>query len=197
MNNPVFSSFLYPDDAVNNANFRDIARQCRSVNVKKNDFLLRQGEVCRQVLYVEKGLLRQYSVDEKGKEHVLMFAPENWFAGDRGSIFFSEASSYFIQALEDSRIMLIEESLILKMAKENPAFLEFNNRLLHNHIRSLQKRITLLLSSTAEQRYLDFINIYPDILVRVPQAMVASYLGITPESLSRVRKELAVKNFRR
>ena len=87
--------------------------------------------------------------------------------------------------------------LSYKLAEQNKSFLKFNNKLLHNHIRHLQKRITQLLSATAEERYLDFIKIYPDILLRVPQSMVASYLGITPESLSRVRKDLAVQHFKK
>ena len=89
----------------------------------------------------------------------------------------------------------MDENILLTLSKSDPQFLEFNNKLLHNHIRHLQKRITQLLSATAEERYLDFIKIYPDLLLRVPQTLIASYLGITPESLSRVRKELASKNF--
>ena len=91
---------------------------------------------------------------------------------------------------------MLEEELLVRLSQEDQAFNEFNNKLLHNHIRQLQKRINLLLSATAEERYLDFIEIYPDLLLRVPQTMVASYLGITPESLSRVRRVLATKNFK-
>jgi CRP-like cAMP-binding protein len=83
-----------------------------------------------------------------------------------------------------------------KLSDKFPSFIDFNNRLLHNHIRHLQKRINLLLSASAEDRYLQFVKMYPDIMLRVPQTMVASFLGITPESLSRVRKELARRNFK-
>ncbi len=132
--------------------------------------------------------------DDKGKEHIVQFAPENWFVTDRESVFFNQKSSYFIQALENSSVLLLDEAFILLPSQKNNSFIEFNNKLLHNHIRHLQKRITQLLGATAEERYLDFIKIYPDLLLRVSQAMVASYLGITPESLSRVRKELSGKN---
>lgn len=83
------------------------------------------------------------------------------------------------------------------LADKIPSFVEFNNKLLHNHIRHLQERIKQLLSATAEERYVDFIEMYPDILQRVSQTMIASYLGITPESLSRVRKELAEKYYKK
>ncbi|MCB0687946.1 MAG: Crp/Fnr family transcriptional regulator, partial [Saprospiraceae bacterium] len=144
-----------------------------------------------------KGLLRQFAIDEKGKEHIIQFAPENWFVSDRDSVYFKEPSQYFIQTLENSSIVLIDDNFLNNLSQKVPAFVDFNTRLLHNHIRHLQNRINLLLSASAESRYLDFIKIYPDILLRVPQTMVAAYLGITPESLSRVRKNLAQKNFQK
>ena len=158
---------------------------------------MQEGEICKNSFYVEKGLLRYYSIDEKGKEHIIQFAPEGWFVGDRESIFFNRPSQFFIQALEDSDLIMINEHFINDLSKSNPQFAAFNNKLLHNHIRQLQHRINMLLSSTAEQRYLDFIKIYPDILLRVPQTQVASYLGITPEGLSRVRKDMAERNFKK
>jgi len=167
---------------------------CRIKQVYKGEFLLRQGEKCHHTFFVESGLLRQFSIDEKGKEHIIQFAPENWWMSDRGSVFFNQPSVYFIQALENSKVFLLEETVILQLAKSNPSFLGFNHKLLHNHIRSLQKRITQLQSASAQERYLDFITVYPDLVLRVPQIFIASYLGITPESLSRVRRELSAKN---
>lgn len=162
--------------------------------VKKGDFLLQEGQYCQHTFFVEKGLLRQYTIDEKGKEHILYFAPESWFISDRASLFFQQTSSYFIQALEDCELRMLDEAFITEISKKYPEFVAFNNKLLHNHIRHLQHRVTSLLGATAEERYLHFIDLYPDITVRVPQSMIASYLGITPESLSRVRKELASRH---
>ena len=196
MNNFKLTTFLTSNIDINES-LKGAIEKCKSLKAGKGNFLLRQGEVCRQSFYVENGLLRYYSIDDKGKEHILQFAPETWFVTDRESAYFHQPSNYFIQALEDSRVILLDENFITELAQKNKSFLEFNNRLLHNHIRHLQKRINQLLSATAEERYLDFIKIYPDLLLRVPQSMVASYLGITPESLSRVRKDLATKNFRR
>lgn len=171
----------------------EILTNYRSRRVEKDQFLLREGDICHHTFFVEKGLLRQFSIDDKGKEHILVFAPENWFVSERDSVYFNKPSAYYIQALEDSEVVLIDEAFLQQLAQKAPAFHEFNNRLLHNHIRHLQQRVNMLLSAPAEERYLQFINMYPDVLSRVPQAMVASYLGIAPESLSRVRKQLAIR----
>lgn len=165
--------------------------------VTNKEFLMYQGDICKHSFLVIKGLLRYYSIDEKGKEHVLQFAPEKWFVTDRESVYFGNTSKYFIQALEDSEVIMLNEDILHDFCHENPEFIDFNNMLLHNHVRHLQDRINQLLSFSAEQRYLCFIALYPDVMMRVPQAMVATYLGITPESLSRIRKELTEKNLRK
>lgn len=175
----------------------EIVEHCTVQQIKKDSFLVRQGEYCRHGFFVEQGLLRQYSIDEKGKEHIISFAPEGWFITDRESVYFNEPARYFIQAYENSQIVLLDEDFNQLISKKIPNYNTFNTKLLHNHIRHLLKRIDLLLSASAEERYLQFVTMYPDILLRVPQTMVASYLGIAPESLSRVRKELARKNFKK
>ena len=163
--------------------------------VLKNEFLLRDGEICNGTYFVEKGLLRMYSIDKNGKEHIIQFAPEKWLISDRSSLYFSEKSKYYIEAVEESEILLLKNDFFANINLEFPNTVENNDMLLQKHIRNLQNRVNSLLSDTAEERYMSFIKMYPDILLRVPQWMVASYLGITPESLSRVRKELARKNF--
>lgn len=197
MNSPKLKSFLISNLDIDEDEIVSILKSCKIKKVKKDEFLLRENEHCKHTFFVEGGLLRQYSIDDKGKEHTISFAPKNWFVTDRESVYFNEASVYYIQALEDSEVVLIDEDFFLKLSKEFPSFTDFNNRLLHNHIRHLQNRINMLLSASAEQRYLEFVAMYPDILLRVPQTMIASYLGITPESLSRVRKELARKNYKK
>lgn len=163
--------------------------------VSKNEFLLQYGEICRYIYFVEKGLLKMYSIDKNGKEHIIQFAPENWLISDRSSLYFNEKSVYYIEAVEDSEVLLLHTDFISRLVEEFPNSLEKNDILVQKHIKSLQDRINSLLGETAEERYLKFIKMYPDLLLRVPQWMIASYLGITPESLSRVRKELARKNF--
>jgi len=163
--------------------------------VQKNQFLLQYGEICRYIYFVEKGLLKMYSIDKNGKEHIIQFAPESWLISDRSSLYFNEKSVYYIEAVEDSEILMLPPDFINKITEGFPNSLEQSDILLQKHIKSLQDRINSLLAETAEERYMKFITMYPDLLLRVPQWMIASYLGITPESLSRVRKELARKNF--
>ena len=169
--------------------------QYESRKINKHEFLLQQGEVCHHTFFVEKGLLRMYSIDKNGKEHIIQFAPEKWLISDRSSLYFNEKSNYYIEAVEESEILVLTKDFFANINVEFPNTVENNDLLLQKHIRNLQNRVNSLLSDTAEERYMSFIKMYPDILLRVPQWMVASYLGITPESLSRVRKELARKNF--
>jgi CRP-like cAMP-binding protein len=197
MNSTDLKTYLTSNLTIDEREISTIVENCPVKKVKKDQFLLREKEICKHAFFVEQGLLRQFSLDKKGKEHIISFAPENWFMTDRESVFFNQPSAYFIQALEDSQVAMIDETFVELLSKKFPEFTAFNNRLLNNHIRHLQKRINLLLSASAEDRYLQFVAMYPDILLRVPQTMVASYLGITPESLSRVRRELAQKNFKK
>ncbi|MCB0538026.1 MAG: Crp/Fnr family transcriptional regulator [Chitinophagales bacterium] len=195
MNHFTLQSYLSANIDIDNQKLQELLSKCAIKLYKSGSFLLKEGEKSQFSFFVEKGLLRQYSIDNKGKEHIIQFAPEKWFLADRESVYLKQPSSYFIQALEDTEVFLIEEKLMDKLSASDNNFMRFNNQLLHKHIASLQKRITQLQSATAEERYLDFIKTYPDILLRVPQTMVASYLGITPESLSRIRKGLAEKNY--
>lgn len=197
MNSPKLIKYLSSNLGIDEAALIMLIAEYPIKKVKRDEFVLRANEFSKHTFFIEKGLLRQYSIDSKGKEHTISFAPENWFVSDRESVYFNSSSVYYIQAIEDSEIVMIDEDFITLLSDKIPRFTEFNNKLLHNHIRHLQNRIHMLLSSNAEERYLEFVKMYPDILLRVPQTMVASYLGITPESLSRVRKELAHKNFRK
>ena len=165
----------------------------RVKKVPKGGVLLRAGEICNDTFFVNKGLLRMYSIDKNGKEHILHFAPENWILVDRSSLYLNHPSDYYIDAIEETEVLILSPEYFDFIGEKQPSVFSRQNVLLHNHISSLQKRINQLLGATAEERYLDFLKTYPSIFERVPQWMVASYLGITPESLSRVRKELVKK----
>lgn len=191
-----FSQYLIDRWGLNQDQVGQLSDAIKTKQVKKGEFLLREGEVCTMSFFVEQGLLRFYGLNEVGKENILQFASENWLVADRGSIYFNEPSHFFIDAVEDSIVVPIDNSFVDKISNISPTFRKKNERLLHNHIRHLNGRISLLLGASAEKRYLEFIKLFPDIMLRVPQWMVASYLGITPESLSRVRKGLANKNSR-
>jgi len=164
--------------------------------VPKGTILLRQGDICSEVYFVTTGLLRSYTVDDSGKEHILQFSAENWWIADRNSFYYGEPSLFFVDVIEDARITILDHDFETRIQEIAPSYTRFNTRALHNAIRFMQRRINLLLSAGAEERYLDFISLYPNVTLRVPQWMIASYLGITPESLSRVRRELARRNFK-
>jgi CRP-like cAMP-binding protein len=154
----------------------------KTVKVKKGEIIQRKGDLNTKVYKVESGLLRSYSIDDKGKEHIYMFAPENWIIADNCKI--SSPCNLFIDALEDSALIISEKE---------EAILNANVTSLVSRLSALQDRILGLMSSPAIERYEIFLKTYPAITQRVPQRMIASYLGITPEALSRVRKEISLK----
>lgn len=191
-----FTKYLKTKANIAEPEFQLLIKKVEFRSIEKGEVLLRPGEVCRHSFFVENGLLRSYTVDDAGKEHIIQFGSENWIVSDRSSAFFNEPSDLFIDAIEDTEVVLISSDFINEASEISSSFRNYNQIALQNHIRHQQKRINLLLSASAERRYMNFIKLYPDLTLRVPQWMIASYLGITPESLSRVRKELAHKNFK-
>ena len=189
-----FSDYVKNNTDISNDILDKLLVFCNIVQIEKGEMLQPRGDVSKKTYFVQSGLLRYFSIDSKGKEHVLQFAPEGWFISDRQSACDIQNADFFIQALDDTQAIMLDQDFLNNLSQQSESFLQFNAQLLQNHIRQLQNRINQLLSYTAEERYLDFIKTYPDIVFRVSQAMVASYLGITPESLSRVRKELMLKH---
>lgn len=192
-----FKTHLTQNGPLSEEQFNSISSSISAKFYEKGRILMRPGEICKHSFFVESGLLRAYTIDQSGKTHIIQFAPENWIISDRSSTYFGEPTVLFVDAIEDTSVVLFGNNFSCQLAEMNPDFLQHNELALHNHIRHQQMRINSLLGATAEERYLDFIRQYPDLMLRVPQWMIASYLGITPESLSRVRKELAKKNFKR
>jgi CRP-like cAMP-binding protein len=191
-----FTKYLKAKANIAEPEFQLLINRVEIKNISKGEVLLRPGEICKHSFFVERGLLRSYTIDQSGKEHILQFGSENWIVSDRSSAFFNEPSDMFIDAIEDTQAVLISSDFINEASEISTSFRNYNQIALQNHIRHQQKRINLLLSATAETRYMNFIKLYPDLTLRIPQWMIASYLGITPESLSRVRKELAHKHFK-
>jgi CRP/FNR family transcriptional regulator, anaerobic regulatory protein len=191
-----FKIYLEKNAQLDSKQFDELSNYLKAQKIKKHTILLNPGEICGHSFFVEKGLLRSYTIDDNGKDHIIQFAPENWIVSDRSSAYFNQPSDFFIDAIEDSQIVYLDKEFMENAYEVSTNYRQFTEKALHNHIRHIQKRVSLLLGATAEQRYMDFIKLYPDLMLRVPQWMIASYLGITPESLSRVRKELAKKHFR-
>lgn len=154
--------------------------------VQKGEILQLKGERVINDYYVRKGLLRSYTIDEKGKEHIFMFASEDWLMSDIESQVFNKTAELYIDALEDSEIEMIDRNAFQNV--DTAKYFDGNelNKLL-KRVAVLQRRVLLLMSATAMERYEHFLETYPDIVQRVPQKMIASYLGITPEGLSKIR----------
>ncbi|MEL6538962.1 MAG: Crp/Fnr family transcriptional regulator [Bacteroidota bacterium] len=154
--------------------------------VKKGQVLLRKGDEWSPTFYVEKGLLRSYLVDTKGKEHIFLFAPEGWVIADVESLEFRQSATLYIDCLEDSEVVEFDKNAIAELKLPREALLG-NIQLLYRRLAMLQHRVMMQMSAPAADRYAYFMELYPQLSKRVPQYMIASYLGITPQALSTLR----------
>ena len=161
--------------------------------LRKRQYLLQAGDVSRFNTFVCKGFLRYYYVDEKGQEHIMQFVPENHWTGDRESMDSGLPSKYNIDAIEDSEILLLKKEDFEMIRKTIPSFNDFVNKTLLKNLVVLQERIHVSISLSAEEKYSNFISKYPSITNRVPLHMIASYLGVSAETLSRIRSQSAKK----
>jgi CRP-like cAMP-binding protein len=161
--------------------------------LRKKQYLLQEGDTWKYHAFITAGCMRTYSVDEKGLEHIIYFGIENWWIGDKESLMFNQPSKYNIDAVEDSEVVLFTNSNFELICKEIPAFSDLMNAIMQRSFVASQSRIQATISYTAEEKYLNFLNKYPGFAMRIPQSMIASYLGITPETLSRVRNLSAKK----
>jgi CRP-like cAMP-binding protein len=161
--------------------------------VKKRQYLLHEGEVCRYQFFVNKGCLRSYYTDDKGLEHVAQFAIEDWWIGDMYSFLTATPARLNIDALEDSEVVYLDKPSLEQFYIEVPKFERFARMQIQNGFITNQSRIIESMSLDAEQRYCNFIERYPLMEQRLPLKQIASYLGITPESLSRIRSKYAKK----
>lgn len=163
----------------------------RPRSLRKRQYLLQAGDVFRYECFVTKGCLRTYETDDKGQDHIVHFAFEDWWTGDLDSFLTGQPSSYTIDALEDSEILMIDRQQLEQLYQEIPAFNKFFRILMQNALIAMQRRIGENLRLSAEERYRAFTQRYPQFEQRLSLRQIAAYLGITPESLSRIRKQLA------
>lgn len=168
---------------------------CKSLFVPKKlrrrQYLLQEGAVCKYQAFVEKGILRTYTVDEKGGEHILQFASEGWWMADLSSYITGEPSLFNMDALEDAELLLLSKPSWDGLMEKVPKFEHYFRILIQNNLIATQKRLMQSLAETAEEKYVKFTQTYPDCVQRVPQHMIASYLGISRETLSRLRRNIA------
>jgi len=158
--------------------------------LRKHQYLLQEGELCQYDHFVIKGCLRQYEVSEDGKENVVQFGFENWWMTDWHSMLTNTPSIYNIDALEDAEILMIERSRLEQLFRDIPSLEIYFRKILLHAFSALQRRI-LYLQKPADERYADFFRRYAHFEQRVAQQHIASYLGITRETLSRLKSQQA------
>jgi CRP-like cAMP-binding protein len=161
--------------------------------LRKRQYFLQEGQICKHAAFIVKGAMRQYSVDDKGAEHIVHLSIENWWAVDRESFIMLTPSIYNIDAWEETDVLLFTKADYTNLSNPIPALLEMSRNLDDRNYIATQKRLNASISLSAEQRYTDFAKAYPEFIQRFPQHIIASYLGITKETLSRVRNHMMKK----
>ncbi len=161
--------------------------------VRKRQFLLEDGNICKHLAFVNSGCLRAYSVDHKGDEHLMQFAIEDWWISELNSYLSGSPATYNIDAIQDSEVLLLEKSARDRLLESVPRMERFFRLLQEANYIATHKRINESLSASDEDRHLSFLSTDPALAEQIPQTSIASYLGITPQSLSRIRKELSLK----
>ena len=165
----------------------------KSKAIAKGTYILKSGEVFHSAAFVQNGLFRTFIIDENGAEHIIQFASQGLWTGDLASFISRKPSKFYTEALEDAEILTITKEDWEKLLQKAPFYLDFHRKLLEKGLFSLQERLLESYSVDATKKYLNLIQTFPDILQRVPQYMIASYLGMSRETLSRVRKHLSDK----
>ena len=174
---------------LNGAETKLLSERVTQRQIKRRQMILQEGFVCKHYTFVAQGCFKMYGVDEKGNEHNLSFAAENDWIADLGSFYSEKPSKLFIEAIEPSTILQIEKPDLLYMFINVPKFDRNFRVIVEEKFIELQNRLLQSFSSNAHQRYLDFLEQYRELALRLPNTQIASYLGITPEFLSRIRGE--------
>ena len=161
--------------------------------LRKKQYFLQEGDTGKGICFVEKGALRAYVPDEEGNEHITAFAFEGWTIGDLNSFIRDEPATLNIDALEDCELMVISKQAHDELLQKMPKYETYIRMLVTDAYIALQRRTTIMISLPLEERYLAFTQMYPTLFQRVPQHMIASFMGLSPETLSRVRSRIANK----
>ena len=161
--------------------------------LRKRQFFLQEGDVCKYLGFIVRGATRLFADDKKGHEHILKFGVEEWWAGDYESFYLLTPSKYYIEALEDVDMILITNEQLQEFIRTIPAIRAMMEAMDRASALANTKRMHAAISFNAEERYEDLVRTYPHFLQRFPQNMIASYLGISPETLSRIRHSACKK----
>jgi len=161
--------------------------------LRRRQYLLQEGDVCKYLAFVASGILRTYNVDEKGDEHMNVFGWEGWWLSDFNSFLSGEPSLFNIDAIEEADLLLLSRAEYERLTLTVPIMDRYFRILYQNSLVTKERRLMSSITHTAEEKYVLLINSSPEIIERIPQNLIASYLGIAPETLSRIRKNLALK----
>ena len=183
----IFAKYLKSQIQINDSQLEMIQKVCVVRRLRKHQYLLQEGQVWGFNAFVTKGCLRTYSINDRLTETIINFAVENYWTGDRESLFNGLPSRFNIDAVEESEVLLISKENFAMLMKAIPQFQDLFNLIMEYSLLESQNRINSTISYSAEEKYTIFIDKYFSISLRVPQHMVASYLGITPQTLSRIR----------
>jgi len=156
--------------------------------MRKRQYFLQEGDVCKYTGFIVKGSARMFTVNEKGHEHIIRFGLESWWMSDHESLINLTPSPYYIEMLEDSELLIISLANALELRTKSRCFDETVKALDKFQTIAMQKRIHAAIGMSAEEKYHDLSHTYPEFLERFPMNMIASYLGLSPETLSRIRK---------
>jgi len=155
--------------------------------LKKKEFLLEPGKLCKGNYFVIKGCTRQFFINKKLTEQIIQFGIENWWVADQDSLLNNQPAACYIQAVEETELLLLNEKDRLLLFKEVPLLETYFGIMMQKSFVASQRRIGYIFNMTEEERYRHFTKLFPDFVQRVPQYMLASYLGFTPQFLSRLR----------
>lgn len=161
-----------------------------SKKIKKKQFLLRENDVCRNSAFVALGCLRGYTVDANGFEHILQFAPPDWWIADMYSLISGQPGHLNIDALEDTEVLLLSKKDQEQLYHDIPKFERFFRIITENSLVANRQRVIDNLSLSAQARYAQFCGHYPTLINKLPQKQIAAYIGVTPEFLSKMRGDL-------
>ena len=189
----IFQKYLTDKIELSEDELRLIQSVCKEKKLRKKQFLLQEGEVWRYNAFICRGLVKTFSVAESGSEHIINFAIENYWTGDRESLINGTPSRLNIDAIEPSELILIDKADFEKLCSEIPQLNQLVNQIIQKSFIVSQNRILANISLTAEEKYENFLAKYPHIVTRIPQHMIASYIGITPETLTRLRRNTVKK----
>lgn len=168
-----------------------VADAFKERNLKKKEFLLKKGDSSHFMRFITKGCLKVFSIDNEGNERILQFGIQGWWVNDLYGFLTEQPSSYFIQAITDSTVLQIHRDALNSLYDEIPALDRFWRIKIQNAYIALQERTMNMMRESAEERYSRFINQYRTMEQSIPQYMIASYLGVTPEHLSAIRKKIS------